>query len=250
MDLDFQEMEKYLEAICNKKTFIYPKELHSLEECERIHSLFVKYRKDEVRQIIKKKYEHEKFNYELLCCDCQNRFIESGGINKFIEYTKDLDHEKYEYICNTCKIIRKNKLIELEKIKEVEREKCKQEATSQFIEMYLDENKAWVKELNYTPYKKYSILFDILNGCNQEFISEYIKSMPYKSFLKTPYWSAIALYTKYRAKYSCTFCNSKLNLVTHHKTYANHGEEIYYLNDLVVLCDSCHSKHHNHEEHT
>ena len=35
------------------------------------------------------------------------------------------------------------------------------------------------------------------------------------------------------------------NLQVHHKTYLHHGKEVFYLEDLIVLCDNCH-----HNEHT
>lgn len=67
-------------------------------------------------------------------------------------------------------------------------------------------------------------------------------------FLRTPYWNAISLYAKSKANFSCQLCNSKENLRTHHRTYERHGYEHrdeVIKQDLIVLCDDCHSKFHD-----
>ncbi len=71
-----------------------------------------------------------------------------------------------------------------------------------------------------------------------------LKSMPYSQFLKTDYWFIVSSYAKYKAGYKCKFCKSKYRLNTHHSTYENRGRELHYLDDLVVLCHSCHEHHH------
>lgn len=75
-----------------------------------------------------------------------------------------------------------------------------------------------------------------------------IKSMSYDDFLKTKFWRAISEYMKFRYFYKCRFCGSYIDLVTHHKTYKNHGYE--YLpdvmsSDLIVVCDKCHKRIHH-----
>lgn len=80
---------------------------------------------------------------------------------------------------------------------------------------------------------------------NQGVVASYIKQMPYSDFLKTPYWTAIAMYKKYRSSYKCCMCGSDKNLSTHHNTYENHGYEhkSEVINkDLIVLCQDCHDK--------
>ena len=78
-----------------------------------------------------------------------------------------------------------------------------------------------------------------------DIVWRYINSMDYHTFLKTPYWKAIAEKVKSRAKYKCELCYSSNNLVTHHKTYKRHGyEHLYWREDLICLCDKCHEKFH------
>jgi len=66
-----------------------------------------------------------------------------------------------------------------------------------------------------------------------------------KEFLLTPYWKAIAEKTKKKAGFKCLMCNGKNNLATHHRTYDNHGDELYHMEDLVVICEDCHAKFHD-----
>ena len=47
---------------------------------------------------------------------------------------------------------------------------------------------------------------------DQGVIASYIKQMPYSDFLKTPYWTTIAMYKKYKSSYKCCMCVSNTNL--------------------------------------
>ncbi len=80
---------------------------------------------------------------------------------------------------------------------------------------------------------------------NWDIITEYIQSMPYDDFLKTVYWRSIADHKKDEAKHRCQLCNSEKELKTHHRTYENHGKELFYLDDLIILCDKCHGLFHD-----
>ena len=73
------------------------------------------------------------------------------------------------------------------------------------------------------------------------------KEMSYDQFLSSPYWKVISAYKKLQAGYRCQLCNSSERLAVHHRTYENHGYEIEHLDDLVVLCERCHSKFHGKE---
>lgn len=79
------------------------------------------------------------------------------------------------------------------------------------------------------------------------YITKYISLMDYKEFLQTPYWKIISEYKKVQAKNKCQLCNKEGLLHTHHRTYEIRGNEINNLDDLIVLCDKCHAKHHNKE---
>lgn len=75
-------------------------------------------------------------------------------------------------------------------------------------------------------------------------LEEFIIKMKYSDFLKTLYWRSITKYKKERSNYKCELCGSTENLQIHHKTYIHHGKEIFYLNDLIVLCGRCHKNEH------
>ncbi len=73
----------------------------------------------------------------------------------------------------------------------------------------------------------------------------HLNSLPYKDFLGTPYWKIIAFRVKELAKFKCNLCASKIKLTTHHRQYINKGKEILFLEDLICLCDACHTKFHD-----
>lgn len=80
---------------------------------------------------------------------------------------------------------------------------------------------------------------------NRKEIIKTIKSMPYRDFLKTPYWKMIARYEKETAGMKCFLCGSSDILNVHHTTYKNHGNEINHLEDLMTVCRECHKAIHN-----
>ena len=74
---------------------------------------------------------------------------------------------------------------------------------------------------------------------------ENLKTMKYSEFLGTIYWKVIRRYVAWKRHYRCELCNSDGKLNVHHKTYVNKEEELNYLDDLILLCQNCHSKHHD-----
>ena len=56
------------------------------------------------------------------------------------------------------------------------------------------------------------------------------------------HWQKIKLQAIHNAKNRCQLCNAKGHLQVHHRTYENLGNE--KVEDLIVLCDKCHAKHH------
>lgn len=95
-------------------------------------------------------------------------------------------------------------------------------------------------------------LVDIWNDIHgayfhEEEVASAIKALPYRTFLQTPYWKAVSYEAKRSAHFCCHVCNSNAALSTHHKTYEIHGYEHTYwgMNQLIVLCQDCHSKFHD-----
>lgn len=127
------------------------------------------------------------------------------------------------------------------KLAEINRKNV-QKNTLQYLEKYLNPDRTWEKEV--TPKQRlYQIRYA---NVNWDVVSDHIKGMDYHNFLKTPYWKAIAAHTKYKAGYRCQLCNSFDDLITHHRDYRIHGFEHARMQDLIVLCDGCHNKFHDH----
>lgn len=72
-----------------------------------------------------------------------------------------------------------------------------------------------------------------------------LKSIPYRQFLSSLYWSCIKNRLR-KIKHYCESCNSFQNLQVHHPSYDFRGEEFIWFNfrKLVMLCSDCHAKHH------
>ncbi|MBS0653557.1 MAG: hypothetical protein JSR39_08575 [Verrucomicrobia bacterium] len=119
--------------------------------------------------------------------------------------------------------------------------KTVQENTLYYLKNYLHPDRIWDKEI--TPKQRINQIR--YANVNWEVVSDHIKGMDYQDFLRTPYWKAIAAHIKYRAGYKCQLCNSANNLVTHHRDYGIHGFEHAHMQELIVLCDGCHSKFHD-----
>ena len=88
-----------------------------------------------------------------------------------------------------------------------------------------------------------------------------LKTMPYRDeYLQTPEWEARSKRMKARFNQRCQVCNNKSGtkwykspaenklLVSHHRTYANVGNEKPI--DLTVLCNECHNLIHKHYDNT
>ena len=120
----------------------------------------------------------------------------------------------------------------------------KQQNTKNYITNYLNPTNSWNSSVKtHERYREISRCF-----VDEELIANHINSMNYKDFLNTPYWKAVAAEIKRKRNFQCQLCGSNKNLAVHHKTYEHHGyEHNHYVmqNDLIVLCNSCHSKFHN-----
>lgn len=67
----------------------------------------------------------------------------------------------------------------------------------------------------------------------------------YKQYLTSNEWKQRRAIHLKQSEYRCQLCNSPKSLQVHHRTYERLGCERF--TDLIVLCDSCHSKHHGKE---
>lgn len=67
--------------------------------------------------------------------------------------------------------------------------------------------------------------------------------MSYVNYLRSPEWSAIRKRKLKQGRYRCFRCWNKDRLDVHHLRYPKRGKE--RMNDLRLLCRSCHRKVHN-----
>jgi 5-methylcytosine-specific restriction endonuclease McrA len=74
-----------------------------------------------------------------------------------------------------------------------------------------------------------------------------LRKMPFAEYRQQPEWRVRRVQALTRARYRCQMGASHDGpLDVHHNTYQNYGDE--RLEDLVVLCRSCHQKFHGVEE--
>lgn len=65
----------------------------------------------------------------------------------------------------------------------------------------------------------------------------------YYAYLKSPEWQVCRRMMLDHARHRCQLCNGTRHLQVHHRTYERLGRE--HFQDLIVLCDACHAKHHD-----
>ena len=215
---------------------IIPLELFELmyrSPIEKVLSLFAK-KKD--------KYPQEySYDVQIRCPECNGiitrKFNKTGLLNAISFYRgKVKQYCRKNYLCDKCKVLEEEK-------RDVERKQMqdiRKENTHYFIDNYLNENKIWNENITLNE-RFYRLLYANVDWNK---IKEFIRSMDYNDFLKTPYWKAISEKVKQKAKYRCKICNSNKNLSTHHRSYIHHGDEIHHLEDLICICQECHNKHH------
>lgn len=66
----------------------------------------------------------------------------------------------------------------------------------------------------------------------------------YQAYLQSSQWKQIRAIMLSKVD-KCQLCGSKTDLEIHHNSYEHIGNEKEHLEDLVVLCHSCHAKFHN-----
>lgn len=70
-----------------------------------------------------------------------------------------------------------------------------------------------------------------------------LEGMPYEHYLQTTEWKMRREQALRDAGNKCQLCYTPKFLEVHHKTYQRRGHELP--GDLIVLCNDCHSKHHD-----
>lgn len=70
-----------------------------------------------------------------------------------------------------------------------------------------------------------------------------LKEMPYRDYLTTDHWQATRAHAVDASDGRCALDSRHKAENVHHRTYERRGRE--RLDDLIVLCKSCHSKFHD-----
>lgn len=73
-------------------------------------------------------------------------------------------------------------------------------------------------------------------------MTSYSTSPEYQQHLRSPEWAVVRRLALEQAAHACRLCGSDERLDVHHRTYDRLGAEL--LADVVVLCRSCHNRHH------
>lgn len=73
---------------------------------------------------------------------------------------------------------------------------------------------------------------------------EYTIYETYEKYLRSDLWKMISITIKKDRNSKCEYCGSRRSLQIHHVTYEHVGEELLYLEDILLLCGRCHMKEH------
>lgn len=69
----------------------------------------------------------------------------------------------------------------------------------------------------------------------------------YADFLNSDYWRQVRQAVLARDQHQCQKCGEVKALQVHHLTYKHHRNELNHLEDLMTVCESCHSAIHQAE---
>jgi hypothetical protein len=69
------------------------------------------------------------------------------------------------------------------------------------------------------------------------------QAFTYEEYLQTPHWQAKRAEAIVFWEYKCSLCYSEGPLHVHHRNYYRLFGEL--MNDILVFCDSCHTRHHS-----
>ena len=97
----------------------------------------------------------------------------------------------------------------------------------------------FIKEDTLKPKRKQKNITEIINEANPPLGPE-SKQIGYDKYIKSESWANKRAFALYKANYTCQHCKEQgKNLEVHHKHYDTLYRE--RLNDVEVLCKSCHS---------
>jgi len=126
------------------------------------------------------------------------------------------------------------------------------DSVKSFLLIALDVDAQVVKEpsttailANPASFQKFTY-WDLCNLTHREAweLKRLLKALPYKQYLRTPYWQAVRYEVLRLAGFACVRCGATTELNVHHIDYAYVGEDHRHLDNLVVLCQLHHLEWH------
>jgi hypothetical protein len=89
-------------------------------------------------------------------------------------------------------------------------------------------------------------IWTVIKASDPVVLKERLARLPYREYLRTPYWYAVSQLAKKRAHMRCQVCNSGGQMQCHHRgeNYSVRGNEHQNMSELTVLCDKCHRQAH------
>ena len=82
--------------------------------------------------------------------------------------------------------------------------------------------------------------FQLLSEEIDDKTKAFLRSMPYDLFLKSVYWKTVRRFVLWKRGGRCAQCGRTKHIQLHHETYEHRGSEYLHLDDLIVLCETCH----------
>lgn len=247
--VNYEELENYLKD--EQKVFFYHTMIYKYDDIVKMRELrkinngkFMKC--FEKCENTKEARENFKWSYEAKCRKCGKIFLKRDRTKAdFIDYIilggkySDGWHLEDNHLCNEC--ISKLKAEEQQQINENNKNI---EEIKTYLLSYYNSNyslkEGWRDDFSSIVNE----VFNIFYYFTESDIKRIVEQLDYKEYLKTSYWKVTRERALRKAHYKCQLCNSNENLNVHHKTYEHKGSEIRHMDDLIVLCQKCHSKFH------
>lgn len=255
--INFEKLERRLRVLSKRQNFIKSNKTITYSELQKLNEIsktcIRRYMSECIEGEVNGEWDRsskpKEFCVEIKCKKCGEIFTaEQVSKDRLLSYIYE-DNFFLSDIFNTCQKCleaekqekeRKQALFNSDEEKQ-KRNEIRLKNTENYILNFLNPERCFEKGVK--TFVKFSHIKQIDN-CFEDQIVEYIQNMEYSDFLQTAYWDAIRSQKLYLSRYKCSLCDDNQNLQVHHKTYEHHGYEHIYLDDLIVLCGRCHSKHH------
>lgn len=223
--------ESFIDFLCNEKF-----------KLSRIRELFIS------NPSVNSPAEYDIFTVKRKCPSCNKIEMWKTGKTALLAHIQNQRKNKQDQLlCAPCqkrhdKQERKN-YKKGQKELEIKNKVNRRERSESFLNNHLNPECQWNKG---TPiWEQINELKSYYQTIDRDEVFWYIRDMPYKDFLKTPYWKAIATHARKKAGWKCQLCSNEGELHVHHPNYDILGKELKHLSELIVLCYACHGKFHN-----